>query len=369
MPRWRSIPQPTPVLDFDVNQYVATVEIDSLPTYSRPYPDGHVLPGRGDATYGATGSAWCRRAGRRMGNTCRRRPRLTDEWINVWTLKSHYSLIMEQKCGDTGDQAYTDLNDWLAQCYLAPGDGKLLELEQKLKHLHAQVCSVLGAIGARRLEVYPEYALLGCISNMKLHLWQLGFSTDSFIRGHTAAYNVMMVMEKDIRDGGKTEKYPIEVVPFLTGKLPGQGVEAFSIMVTIGASVVTSAYLICLWVIEKGYFNGPFDDAEKARLWPLATIVRSIMDINCVYEAITDLQDAVFKSNKGKIEANMRPKPTILAYAHSYSRVATDILHQKKSRKSLKELVMHQVLQHNVQEKVRSNKSPRAAKPLCGPSE
>ena len=145
--------------------------------------------------------------------------------------------------------------------------------------------------------------------------------------------------------------------------MPSQGVEAFDIVTSIGASVVTSAYLICLWIIEQGYFNGPFDDAEKARLSPLASIVLSIMNINAVYEPFKDVKDAVFKSNKGKIEASQRPRPTILSYYYSYSRVATDILHQKKSRKTRTELVMDQVQQHNVQEKVRSSKSPRAAKP------
>ena len=92
---------------------------------------------------------------------------------------------------------------------------------------------------------------------MKLHLWQLGFTSDSFIRGNTTAYNVFKVMEKDMLDGGNTAKHPIEVVPFLGGKVPGQGVEAFDIMTSIGSSVVTSAYLICLWVIQKRLLQWP----------------------------------------------------------------------------------------------------------------
>ena len=52
------------------------------------------------------------------------------------------------------------------------------------------------------------------------------------MRGSTVAYNVFQVMEKDMLDGGNTAKHPIEVVPFLGGKVPGQGVEAFDIMTT-----------------------------------------------------------------------------------------------------------------------------------------
>ena len=93
-------------------------------------------------------------------------------------------------------------------------------------------------------------------------------------------------MEKDMLDGGNTAKHPIEVVPFLGGKVPGQGVEAFDIMTSIGSSVVTSAYLICIWVIQRGYFNGPLSDAEKATLQPLAKVVLSVMQINSDHEPV-----------------------------------------------------------------------------------
>jgi hypothetical protein len=169
---------------------------------------------------------------------------------------------------------------------------------------------------------------------MKLHIWQLGFTAESFIRGCTAAYNVFKVMEKDLQDGGNTEKHPIEIVPFLGGGVPGQGVEAFDIMTTIGASGVTSAYLICLWAIEKGFVNGLLDDAENVRLMTLADRVVRVMHINAVYEPVQDLRDAAFKSNKGKIEAAKRPTPTILSFALSYARVAADIWQQKKIRKT-----------------------------------
>ena len=69
---------------------------------------------------------------------------------------------------------------------------------------------------------------------MQLHLWQIGFTEASFIRGGTSAYNVFKCMEKDCHDGGSTQKYPIEICPFLGGGLPGEGIEVFSIMTSIG---------------------------------------------------------------------------------------------------------------------------------------
>ena len=111
-------------------------------------------------------------------------------------------------------------------------------------------------------------------------------------------------------------------------------------MTSVGASVATSAYLACLWIIEQGYFDAPLGDAETVRLSPLARIVLSIMRVNAVYEPVKDVLDAASKSNKGKIEAAQRPKPTSLAIIHSYSRVANEIISQKGSRKSRVELVM-----------------------------
>ena len=264
--------------------------------------------------------------------------------VNVDSLvaesKKYYTDVMDEKLPSTSEQKYTDLNDWLAQQYPAQDAAKLKELENKLKDLYTKCLGVVGVADQSLSDVYPPYPTSG-IMNMKLHIWKLGFTADSFIRGSTAAYNVMMVMEKDLQDGGKTEKYPIEVLPFVTGKTPGQAIESFEIMTSIGASVVTSAYLVCLWVIEKGYFDVAGQGVQE--LVPLANIILSIMRVNTVHEHIKDLKDAAFKSNKGKIEAAQRPKPTILALAHSYSRVATDILSQKKSRKTQRELVMEQV--------------------------
>ena len=48
----------------------------------------------------------------------------------------------------------------------------------------------------------------------------------------------------------------------------GEAIAPFEIMATIGASVMTSAYLICHWVMEQGYFNVTLDVTEKARLAP-----------------------------------------------------------------------------------------------------
>ena len=75
-----------------------------------------------------------------------------------------------------------------------------------------------------------------------------------------------------------------------------------------------------------------------------------------MYEPVKDLKDAAFKSNQGKITAGQRPQPTILAYSHSYSRVAVDIKQKKKTRQTHRELVMEQITQHNQREKVRKDK-------------
>ena len=94
---------------------------------------------------------------------------------------------------------------------------------------------------------------------MKLHLWQLGYAESSFVRGATNAYNVFKCLEKDLIQGGQTEKYPIEVVPFMQGEQPGTPILNHSIVTSIGASVVTSAYLICIRVMDKRYFNVQLD--------------------------------------------------------------------------------------------------------------
>merc|ERR1712026_455490 len=119
---------------------------------------------------------------------------------------------------------------------------------------------------------------------------------------------------------------PIEIIPLLSSKSPGEAIAPFEIMATIGASVVTSAYLICHWVMEQGYFNDVIlDDTEKARLAPLAKVIISVMHIRAMHKLVQDTKDTAFKSNKGKIPASQRPQPTILSCLHSYARVAKEI--------------------------------------------
>jgi hypothetical protein len=43
----------------------------------------------------------------------------------------------------------------------------------------------------------------------------------------------------------------------MQGEQPGTPILDHSIVTSIGASVVTSAYLICIKVMDKGYFNCP----------------------------------------------------------------------------------------------------------------
>ena len=271
----------------------------------------------------------------------------------VSELKKYYSNIMDTKCNN-GEQIYTDLNDWMNTRYPVTDPGKLTELAHKLQDLYDKCCSVLDVVKESRSQVYPDYPK--AVAYMDLHLWQLGFSADSFIRGPTAAYNVLKCMDADIHNGGMTSKFPIEIVPFLTSKSPGETIAPFEIMTTIGASVVTSAYLICHWVMEQSYFNVTLDVTEKARLAPLAKVIISLMHIRAMHEPVKDMRDAAFKSNKGKISAGQRPQPTILSYAHSYSRVAIDIKKRTNTRKTFRELVMDQVNQHNQRERVKRSK-------------
>jgi hypothetical protein len=85
---------------------------------------------------------------------------------------------------------------------------------------------------------------------------------------HPTKTGTFKIMEKDWLACGNTAKHPIEVVPVLGGTVPSQGVEGFDIMTSI-----------CLWVVQRGYFNGPLSDAGKATLQPLAKVVLSVMHI------------------------------------------------------------------------------------------
>ena len=270
-------------------------------------------------------------------------------------IKTYYNEIMEAKF-DNGEQKYTDLNDWMSTAYPATVPEKLTEFAQKLQDLYGKCCSVMDVVKESRCQVYPDYPTE--VTHMDLHLWQMGFSADSFIRGATAAYNVFRCMEADVQKGGMTSKYPIEIVPFLGTKGPGEAIAPFEIMAAIGASVVTSAYLICHWVIEKGHFNDVAleDVTEKARLAPLANVIISVMHIRAMHEPVKDMKDAAFKSNQGKITAGQRPQPTILSYVHAYSRVAIEAQKKNKTWQTHRELVMEQVNQHNQREKVRKDK-------------
>ena len=268
-------------------------------------------------------------------------------------IKKYYNDIMETKF-ENGEQKYTDLNDWLTTMFPDASE-HLADFSDHLKDLYGKCCSVMDVVKESRCEVYPNYPT--ALTHVELHLWQLGFSADMFIRGATAAYNVFRNMEADIQKGGMTSKFPVEIVPFLGSKGPGEPIAPFEIMSTIGGSVVTSAYLICFWVMEKGFFNVSLGDAtEKSRLAPLANLIISVMHIKAMYEPVHDMKDAAFKSNQGKITAGQRPQPTILSYVHAYSRVAAEIQRKNKTRQTRRELVMEQVNQHNQREKVRKDK-------------
>ena len=94
-------------------------------------------------------------------------------------IKTYYNEIMEAKF-DNGEQTYTDLNDWMSTAYPATVPEKLTEFAQKLQDLYGKCCSVMEVAKESRCQVYPNYPT--AVTHMDLHLWQMGFSADSFIR-------------------------------------------------------------------------------------------------------------------------------------------------------------------------------------------
>ena len=264
-------------------------------------------------------------------------------------MKGKYGGVLELK-DSYGEQRFTDLNDWMSQSYLEHNK----DLERSLKSLYNKCCAALGESPMKFDEVYPEYLTTG-MAKLTLPVWQLGYTESLHIRGATSAYNVFKCMERDCLNGGNTQKYPIEILPFMGGGQPGQRVEAFSMITSIGSSVVTSAFLISMYILEIGTFDGAVDATHPEQ--ELAKTLKSIMEVYAIYEADqSSLRVAVFKSNKGKIEAGQRPRPTILAYQASYSRVADNVLKQSKTRQTRKQLIMQQVIEHNQMEKVRGSK-------------
>ena len=95
----------------------------------------------------------------------------------VVQIKTYYNDIMETKCKN-GEQKYTDLNDWLTTLYPLTVPEKLTEFAHKLQDLYDKCCAVKGVAKESRSQVYPDYP--ETTTYMELHLWQLGFSADSF---------------------------------------------------------------------------------------------------------------------------------------------------------------------------------------------
>ena len=178
---------------------------------------------------------------------------------------------------------------------------------------------------------------------------------------HTRIIDMLQCPEgvgKDILQGASTTKYPIEVVPFALGSLPGDPAQAFSLTTSIGSCVVTSAYCFCVYVMDKQLLSGDLDDVvNRERLRPLCERVLQALNVSAIHEPSQDLSDIVFKSNKFKIEASQRTRPTILQYGISYSKVADQLITTKKAgRKSRAELIVDQILNHNKKETVRSSR-------------
>jgi hypothetical protein len=231
---------------------------------------------------------------------------------------------MEKK-DSTDESKYTDLNDWLGDRY--PDTQAKDSLVASMITLYKTCLQVVGGVEESRCPVYPPYVGSGN-HNILLHLWQLGFVGNSFIRGSSTCCNVLKVLEKDILQGACTTKYPIEVVPFAMGKLPGDAVEAFSLVTSIGSCVVTAAYCFCVYVIDKQLVSGDLDEVgNRERLRPLCGRVLEALNVSAIHEPSQDLSDIVFKSNKSKIEASQRARPTILQYGISYSKVSNETLY------------------------------------------
>jgi hypothetical protein len=123
------------------------------------------------------------------------------------------------------------------------------------------------------------------------------------------------------QDGNNTEKWPLEVLFNLhVCASPGVLVDDFSIGLSIGFGTSMAAFLFCLSAIELEWVT------KKPEAFALvAPRLLKCLRMSATYEPAASLQDQIFKSLGGKIQAAARQRPSTLMMLFSFTRAVNEV--------------------------------------------
>ena len=247
---------------------------------------------------------------------------------------------------ECNEPAFVDFNVWLHK-YINQPD----EVCNDMRQLHANLCACLGVPrGEGIMAVVPNMPAKGRTEHAEVMLWSLGYSPDMFIRGPSGADNIMKNLEKQVRQGAETNKHPIEISPQMSPGLDiGGPIHPFHILTSVGNSQVTAAYLFVLLAIKHKWFNGVEEwGSVPEGMKCLANNLLKSLHLHATMTHHASLEELVSHSANAKIEASLRPRPTILNMSICF----TKVIRQKKangvvSRMSDAELILQQAKDHN----------------------
>lgn len=243
------------------------------------------------------------------------------------------------------EPAFVDFNVWLHR-FIDNPEAVCNDMQQ----LHKNLCTSLGKACEACMTIVPPMPAQGKAEHAEVMLWSLGYIPDMFIRGPSGADNIMKNLEKQVRQGAETNKHPIEISPQMSPGLDiGGPIHPFHILTSVGNSQVTAAYLFVLLAIKHKWFNGVEEwGSVPEGMKCLANNLLKSLHLHATMTHHASLEELVSHSANAKIEASLRPRPTILNMSICF----TKVIRQKKangvvSRMSDAELILQQAKDHN----------------------
>jgi hypothetical protein len=232
-------------------------------------------------------------------------------------VRKKITSYLDNHFGGSGDLEAEDAMD-ISDFFVSEYGEKLGVFQQVMQEVRNRLMSLDPTWYARRPELaanIPEPPRPGCVCELFLAPWQIGFRPTDSMKGKSRTVHVLGVVEDFLAEPYNSSRDPLNVLS-PKGGISGHAIPTFSMRLSIGTSKSLAAKMI-IWAVSKLQLSDP-------ELKLIEFSVQALFTLKCVFEPADSGIDQIKKSIGGKMQLSERPRPDPVQVAYAFKQQARE---------------------------------------------
>ena len=232
-------------------------------------------------------------------------------------VKKKITSYLDNFFGGSGDLEAEDALD-ISDYFVTEYGEKPHEFQRMMQDVRNRLMELDPTWYARRPELaatIPEPPGPGCVCELFLAPWHIGFRPTDSMKGKSRTVHVLGVVEDFLAEPYNSSRDPLNVLS-PKGGISGHAIPAFSMRLSIGTSKSLAAKMI-IWAVGKLALTSP-------ELQLIKFSVQALFTLKCVFEPAASGIDQIKKSIGGKMQLSERPRPDPVQVAYAFKQQARE---------------------------------------------